>query len=94
MSTLLGYSLQDFNVGLLQVQFKRAHRLQQLHRTFINMVDIVTYRCRIGRFKGRSVTLIDMEILRVVGVVGFVGLLLFIAGVELNPGPFPIDQVN
>lgn len=54
------------------------------------MVDIVEYRCRIGSFRGKS-SEIDQTTLHVIGVVGFIGLLLFMAGVELNPGPGSIQ---
>ncbi|KAH3779375.1 hypothetical protein DPMN_157177 [Dreissena polymorpha] len=59
------------------------------------MVDIGTYRARIGCFTARSGSILDLATLRVVGVFGFIGILLFMAGVELNPGPFQlIDNSN
>ena len=52
------------------------------------MVDIATYRARIGCFSFRLGFAMDLDTLRVIGVFGFIGILLLIAGVEMNPGPF------
>ncbi len=54
------------------------------------MVDIATYRARIGCFSVASGFAIDLHTFRVVGAAGFIGMLLFIAGIELNPGPFQL----
>ena len=54
------------------------------------MVDIAEYRYRIGSFRRKSFD-IDVTTLNVIGVVGFIGILLFMAGVELNPGPGSIQ---
>ena len=54
------------------------------------MVDIATYRARIGCFSVASGVAIDLDTFRVVGAAGVIGMLLFIAGIELNPGPFKL----
>lgn len=57
------------------------------------MVDIAEYRCRIGRFRRKSFD-VDLTTVHVIGVVGFIGLLLFMAGIELNPGPGSTQVYN
>ncbi|XP_053405170.1 uncharacterized protein LOC128558907 [Mercenaria mercenaria] len=58
------------------------------------MIDIQTYRARIGRFCPRMKAVFDLDTLHAVGVVGFIGMLLFIAGIEVNPGPVQVDELS
>ncbi len=51
------------------------------------MVDIVCYRCRIGTFCAAlrcrtAKNLLDCESVATLGAVGFIGMLLFMAGIE------------
>ena len=58
-------------------------------------VDIGTYRCRIGTFRhgpGIDVILLKLCVnygsgIKTIGAVSFIGLMLIMAGVEMNPGP-------
>ncbi|XP_060573685.1 interferon-induced very large GTPase 1-like [Ruditapes philippinarum] len=62
-------------------------------------VDIQTYRARIGtysHFRGSDVTTVPniSDELKTVGCVLFIGILLMIAGIELNPGPKEEERIN
>ena len=57
------------------------------------MVTIAEYRCRIGRFRQKSFD-VDLTTVHIIGVVSFIGLLLFMAGIELNPGPGSTQVYN
>ncbi|KAH3729954.1 hypothetical protein DPMN_055932 [Dreissena polymorpha] len=46
-----------------------------------------------GRLR-RSGSILDLDTLRVVGVFAFIGILLFMAGVEFNPGPFQVFKLR
>jgi hypothetical protein len=55
-------------------------------------VDIQTYRARIGTYnhsQGSDVTTVQnfRDDFKTVGCVLFIGILLIIAGIEINPGP-------
>lgn len=58
-------------------------------------VDIETYRGRIGTYKhtiGLAVVVVECIVnlskgFKTVGAVVFIGMLLIMAGIEINPGP-------
>jgi hypothetical protein len=97
-----GYRLRRFRKEVTDMYMQRLQVMICNYRCTISVnvkmgVDIGTYRGRIGSFNHRLKLVVNDRdksrvnfdcALKCIGSVVFVGLLLVLAGVEQNPGPF------